>query len=379
MHLAINGYFLDKLNTGTGQYTLQLLRKLETLWRDKITVLVPDNAKDTYQSPKVNVHVVKASLPNNWSKVWFEHIGVPRAVRQLGADLLHVPYLGPPLHCPVASVTTIHDLIQQVVPALRGGHLAGFYNRMAAVAARRATLLLADSEHTRQTIQTHLKADQERVERIYLGVDACFSATVEEGERARIAQRYGIDGPYIFYLGGLDWRKNVSFLIRSYAQAQVTTPLVITGEPRSSKQASFPDLREVAQQAGVAEKIRFIGWVPEEDKPALYRSADLFIFPSLYEGFGLTPLEALACGTPVLCSNATSLPEVVGDAALLFDPLDEEGLANLIQQTTHDQDLLTSLRLRGPAQAKRFTWRRTAEETIAAYHKALSLHQKHND
>ena len=103
MHLAINGYFLDKLNTGTGQYTLQLLRELETLWRDKITVLVPDNAKDTYQSPKVNVHVVKASLPDNWSKVWFEHIGVPRAVRQLGADLLHVPYLGPPLHCPIAA------------------------------------------------------------------------------------------------------------------------------------------------------------------------------------------------------------------------------------------------------------------------------------
>ena len=90
-------------------------------------------------------------------------------------------------------------------------------------------------------------------------------------------------------------------------------------------------------------------------------------------------MEALACGTPVLCSNATSLPEVVGDAALLFDPLDEEGLANLIQQTTLDQDLLTSLRLRGPAQAKQFTWRRTAEETIAAYNKALSLHQTHND
>lgn len=376
MHLAINGYFLDKLTTGTGQYTYQLLRELEDLWPGELTVLLPSTVTlGDHESSRVRFHTIRTSLPRHWSKLWFEHVGVPRAAQEMGADLVHIPYLGPPLRSAVPYVVTVHDLIQLVVPELRGGVSVNLYNRLAVAGARRAVALLADSEHTRQTVMAHFNVDAEQVHRIYLGVEPRFTSAQQPGEAERLRERYQLKDPFLLYLGGLDWRKNVPFLIRAYARAQVALPLVITGEARSTKQSSFPDLRQVVQECSVAEQVRFIGWVADEDKPALYRAASLFIFPSLYEGFGLDPLEALACGTPVLCSNATSLPEVVGDAALLFDPRDEGGLANLIQQAINDPGLLTALRMNGPTQAQRFSWRRTAQETLAVYYRALGVQE----
>lgn len=374
MHLVINGYFLDKPTTGTGQYTLHLLQQLETLWPSELSILVPasfDREALTLHLSRATLHVLPVPFSGQLGKVWFEQRAVPQAAQRLGADLLHIPYFGSPLRSSVPVIVTIHDLIQLTVPQLRGGLLVRLYNRLAAAGACRAAAVLADSEHTRRMVLAHLRVASDNVRRVYLAAEQRFCPEVTPGERERLRERYGLEGPFLLYMGGLDWRKNIPTLIRAYARSQCTTPLAIAGAARSSKSASFPDLRQEVQRAGVADRVRFLGWVDEEDKPVLYRATQLFIFPSRNEGFGLTPLEALACGAPVICSNATSLPEVVGDAALLFDPDDEARLTELIQRAASDSALRDHLRAKGIQQARQFSWRTTAEETIEAYHMAL--------
>jgi len=303
------------------------------------------------------------------AKVWFEQIAVPRAAAQ--ADLLHVPYLGAPVTCPVPVVVTVHDLLQLVVPRLRGGVLNRLYNLIAAVGARRAAMVLADSDYSRETVLGRLGLPPERARRVYLAVDTRFTPTAAEGEEAALRSHFGLHGSFILYAGGLDWRKNVPLLIRAYARSSVSWPLAIAGEARSRRSSSFPDLAAEIRDAGVTDRVRLLGWVEEELKPALYRAAALFVFPSRYEGFGLPPLEALASGTPTCCSNATSLPEVVADAALLFDPDDEAGLAALLRRAVDNPDLRTRLRRAGPERARRFSWETAARQTIDVYQQAL--------
>jgi glycosyltransferase involved in cell wall biosynthesis len=171
----------------------------------------------------------------------------------------------------------------------------------------------------------------------------------------------------VLYLGGLDRRKNVSALIRAFRRADVPGALAVAGRAHSGSNVMYPDLREAA--AG-DPRVHFIGHVSDADKPALYSAATLFVYPSLYEGFGLPPLEAMACGTPALVSDRASLPEVVGDAALAVDPLDAGALSGAIERLWADQALRRRLIAAGRRRAASFTWERTTEQTIAAYREA---------
>ena len=168
MHLAINGYFLDQPTTGTGQYTQQLLGELDETWPGRVSVLLPPHAQAEQAFPstsKVQVHLLPVPFHGHLGKVWFEQVAVPRAAKSLKAKLLHVPYFGPPLRCALPVVVTVHDLIQLVVPRLRGGPEMRVSTFLAAAAARRSAAILADSEHTRQDVLTHLRVSPERVYR----------------------------------------------------------------------------------------------------------------------------------------------------------------------------------------------------------------------
>lgn len=371
LRVAINGCFAALPDTGSGQYTLRLSEQLTALGVD-VSLLVP--GPFVGRVPKlagVRTASVGSRLPGHAGKVWFEQVGVVREAVRLGAELLHIPYLGPPLRSPLPTVVTVHDLLQIAVPELRGGPLVRFYNRLAAAGARRASALLADSDHTRADVLRELRVPASRVRTVHLAAGELFGPEGDPAEREGIARRYGLEDAYLLYIGGLDWRKNVPLLIRAYARSGCSHPLAIAGAPRSGSTARFPDLRSVAAEAGVAERVRFLGFVAEEDKPALYRGALLFAFPSRYEGFGLPPLEAMACGTPVICSRAASLPEVAGEGALLFDPDDEPALASAIGRLAADPGLRGVMRERGLRQAARFSWRATASETIRVYEDVL--------
>jgi glycosyltransferase involved in cell wall biosynthesis len=270
---------------------------------------------------------------------------------------------------PAPVVVTVHDLIH-LMPDYRGSAKVQAYTRLVSEATRRAAMVITDSEASRRDIVEKLRVPLERVRVVYLGVEPCYRPEHEAASAARLRQKYGLRRDLALYLGGLDPRKNVAALLRAYAwmREQLSDPpeLVVAGP---NPQAT--DLPALAESLGVAKAVRFIGRVEEEEKPVLYGIAHLFVFPSLYEGFGLPPLEAMACGAPVVCSNASSLPEVVGEAGLLVDADDERALGEAMCSVLEDRALAGRLRKAGPARAAQFTWERTARETLAAYREVV--------
>jgi glycosyltransferase involved in cell wall biosynthesis len=198
-----------------------------------------------------------------------------------------------------------------------------------------------------------------------LGVDGHYRPVGSE-KVAAVSEKYRLPDDYILYVGSVEKRKNLLRLLQAYAYLRdrgETCPLVIVGIQRLNN----VDVVAMLQELGLQRSVILAGYVADEDLPALYSGADLFVFPSLYEGFGLPPLEAMACGAPVVCSNAASLPEVVDDAALMVDPHNVEQLSEAMRRVLASRGLQDDLRARGLGQAKRFTWERTARETIAVY------------
>jgi glycosyltransferase involved in cell wall biosynthesis len=297
-------------------------------------------------------------------------VTVPTAARQLGADLLHVPYWAAPLITPLPTVVTIHDIIPRVLPAYRGSLKVRLYTALVSATALRAQRILTDSEAARRDILRHLRVPENRVRAVPLAADAAY--TPEPGdEEASLRDQMGLPGAYILYLGGFDVRKNVQTLCRAFKivhQTRSDAQLVIGGRLPQTDTSFTPDPRRLAREAGLDEdSVHFLGFVPETATPALYRGARLFVWPTTYEGFGLPPLEALSCGTPVVCSNTTSLPEIVGNAGLLLNAEDVEGIAGAMLQLWIDDAFHQDLQARARRQARTFSWERTAQETLRTY------------
>jgi glycosyltransferase involved in cell wall biosynthesis len=316
------------------------------------------------------------TFPGAPGKVWWEQVAVPRAVRQLGVDLLHVPYWAPPWVSSVPVVVTVHDLIPLLLPGYRGGPLVRLYTALVARASSRATLLLTDSEASRGDIVRSLGVTPDQVRAVPLAVDPTYSSTPAPDDATSRAS-LGLTSGYFLYLGGFDRRKNLATLFAAYARARMSAPLpplVVAGRLPREDSDFAPDPRRLAAEVHVpADHVIFPGFVPESAKAAVYRGAHLFCYPSRYEGFGLPPLEALACGVPVIGSRVTSLREVVGDAGLLFGPDDTAGMTEAMHRLTQDAALHATLVQRAVAQAARFSWQATAEATVAAYVEALTL------
>jgi len=294
-----------------------------------------------------------------------------------------VPYFAPPLRPGIPTVVTIHDLIPLVLPAYRGTPLVRLYTRLVTAAAPRATAIIADSECSKRDIVRHLGIPEERVHVVYLAADERFRPVTDANRIAQIRRKYGLPDRYLLYLGGFDVRKNVQLLLRAYAVLKkeidlALPPLVIAGRLPERDTAFAPDPRRLAHEAGLdLSAVYFTGAVDEDDKPALYTAADVFIFLSLYEGFGLPPLEAMACGTPVLATHAASLPEVAGDAALWVAPDDPQAIANALHRICLDPDLRADLRQRGIQRAAEFSWEKTARQTLAIFYNTSIRSKEH--
>jgi glycosyltransferase involved in cell wall biosynthesis len=381
MRIAINAWFWNSPTTGSGQYTRRLVRGLAALGQDSRIILVTPEKKQDARSKMQEIptscllHPVPCSR-SNLRKVWFEQIAFPRACRRLHADVAHVPYWAPPLRPTIPTVVTIHDLIPLLLHEYRGGPLVQLYTALVGYAARSATRVLTDSEFSRQDIIAHLSLAQDHVRAVYLAGGDNYTPTPAPSD-TDVRTRYSLPERYVLYLGGFDVRKNVAALIDAYHCAAPsigeTHPLVIAGQLPANDTPFAPDPRRLAQEHGLDERIvRFIDFPDDADKPALYRGATAFIFPSRYEGFGLPPLEALACGTPVVGSDTSSIPEIVGDGGLLLSPDDVEGMAQALVKLVTDVEFRTELSRRALAQAARFSWEQTARETLAAYRDAAS-------
>ena len=382
MHIALNATFWNRPNTGSGQYIRQLVYHLNRQVSDLILTLVypqaPGDAEPDSVPPSVNVEIV-AVRPGHVGKVLFEQLGFPSAARRVGATLAHVPYWGPPLRSPVPLVVTIHDLTTLLVPQYNRGAKARLYNALVSAAARGAGHILTDSFSSKLDIMDNLGIAEQDITAVYLGVGPQFRPPASGGDSSlvdmAVVAKYNLPESYVLYLGGYETHKNIINLLHAYtyvAQALGNDyPLILAGKKPEAESANFPDYDDMIARSGLSKYVRWIGYVDEEDKPLLYRNAEAFVFPSRREGFGLPPLEAMACGTPVIVSDSSSLPEIVGPAGFAVDPDDVRGMAGAIISVLTEDYLSADMRRRGPIQAAKFKWETTAAETLLVYDRVM--------
>jgi len=382
MKIALNALFLQTPTNGSGQYLLQLLHALKEVDQQNEYMLL--GAKPLAQNGSAltpfpyRVSPVPSSVrrKENVEKVVWEQFTGPAAARKAGFDLFHVPYFAPPLLPRTPTVVTIHDVIPLRLPAYQAGSRVKAYMRLVARAARNATLIITVSQHAKQDMMDALRLPAERIRVTYEAAGDEYKPITDPALLAQARARYGVGERYIFYLGGLDQRKNVPQLVRAFAHLykQLEQPdlqLLISGNPDKQQGPFFPDPRPIAAELGISDQVIY-RFVDDQDKSVMYSGASLYVYPSLYEGFGLPPLEAMSCGAPVVCSNRTSLPEVVGDAALTIDPEDTQALVEAMRSVLTDSTLRDDLRGRSLQRAAQFSWRKTATETLAAYEEALA-------
>lgn len=377
VRIAFNAQLLSYRQTyrsaGIARYIDRLLNNLPG-------ALAPGDQVATYVGPSVPVdapavawsRVVRSRLPTHrpLARILWEQTLLPVLARTWGADLVHAPAYVLPPGAGLSTVVTFHDLSFFRMPDAFNRANRLFLQSFSRASARRADRVIAVSASTRDDLVDVLGVPPERIDVVYNGVDARFQPEVDPRHMDRFRSERGLPERFILYLGTLEPRKNLGNLLRAYAIARrrgVVEPLVIAGGP------GWGDLvlTRAIEELGLGDSVRPIGYVPAEEQPGWYAAATVFAYPSLYEGFGLPALEAMACGTAVVASNRSSLPEVVGDAGLLADPSNPEALAESITTLLRDDDLRRDFGRRGVERARAFSWDNAARRTVDAYRAAL--------
>jgi len=373
MKVAIDAHMVGERETGNETYTLNLIRALLALPTDvcggvEFVLYTPHPERlrprldPAHPAPVRRIRPSPAPL-----RIPF---GLPLATGRDRADLLHVNYVAPPLGtCP--HVVTVHDISFDLYPRFFSPRDRWMLRTLVPFTMRRAARVITVSQHARQEIVARYRLPAERVAVPYEAAGAQFRPITDPAALAAARARYGLGERYLLALGNLQPRKNLARLVDAYADLRragqlAGVQLVLAGQAQWRESELYAKVR----QSGLVEEVRFPGYVEDADLPALYSGALAFVYPSLYEGFGLPPLEAMACGTPVICSNAASLPEVVGDAALTVDPTDTSALAAALAQVVAHPGLRADLAEKGLRRAGQFTWQKCAEETLAVYRAA---------
>jgi glycosyltransferase involved in cell wall biosynthesis len=371
MHVAINAHLLAHTNSfrraGISHYVEQMLLQLGAIdRRSRYDVYTTRGLTADALPLPPNFRVIPSRLPtiNPRVRIPWEQLLAPLVLRRSRADLFHGVHSVVPVASPVPTVVTVHDLafirFTQTFRAYNRAYL-DFATR---VSVRRASRVLVVSEHTKREVVGLLGVAPERVVVTPNAVREHFRPP-EPATLAAFRAKKGLPEQFLLYVGTLEPRKNLVTLLEAYAQVarRHDVPLIVGGGKGWLYDAVFKRLDEL----GLRERVQFVGYVAEEELPLWYAAATVFVFPSIYEGFGMPPLEAMACGTPVLTSNSSSLPEVVGDAGLMAPPHDPAGFAEALDRLLGDPALRQELRERAPAQVARFSWRTTAERTLRAY------------
>lgn len=371
MHIAIDAHSVGAELGGNESYAINLIEALAEIDQTNLYTL--------YVTKRSAIERFDQRWPNFQVKLTLPHtplVRIPltlsRELRRHPVDVLHVQYTAPPFApCPV--VTTIHDLAFE--------HLPETFNRRSWMqlrltvrkTARRAAQIITVSEYSRDDISRTYGIAPRRITVTPEAAPPHFLPVTNETELRRIRESYGISGDYILSLCSIQPRKNLVRLIEAYAclrgvRPEVKLPqLVLAGKRGWLDSETF----RAAEQNALGKDILFTGYVPEQDLAGLYSGAICFVYPSYFEGFGLPVVEAMQCGVPVIAGNRTSLPEVVGDAGLLFDPFDTQALVKALTQVIDDSEYRAVLRAQGLERAKEFNWKTTAQLTLGVYQRAV--------
>ena len=366
-------------NPGIGRYMKCLVEAvIESASEHRYLLVLPPGEEDAVTCRSSAVEKISPSMKYYSLREQFD---LPRILRRHNIDLLHSPHFNLPLRRVCPTVVTIHDVIylacREDLPSTLGRM---YYRAMMVASVKRADRIITDSEYSKTDIQRFFKVDAARMDVIYPGVDQTIRKNVDSVKLREVLGRHRIVSSYLIYTGIYKLRKNHAGLLHSFrvlvnrlesdragAKSASDVQLVIAGPMEDGEH----NLRRLAQELGILDRVVFTGFVPDEDLAALYSGASVYACPSLYEGFGFTVLEAMACGVPVVCSRETSLPEVAGAAALYADARNPQEFGSALYQAFTDRALRTLLIGKGATNLHRFQWKRAAEQTLAVYEKAL--------
>ena len=373
MRVGYVTYGLDRAPTGIGRYAVELLRALAALPDAPELVLLTTEREDRHDLWAEFEHHPLPGCRLLPTLMTLGNLVVSDAARRYKLDLIHdpngiAPFLGP--RCGARRIVTIHDAFAYVHPETHNRLDTWRYHTLLPVAARHTDAVITVSEHAQRDLVRFLGLSHQQVVVAPNGVAPRFQPLPSDARRQDVLARYGIASPYLLYVGGINARKNIARLFEAFARLHERRPevtLVIGGK----RQWQTAEIDATFQRLNLERAVHFTGYLDDADLPALYSAAAAFVFPSLYEGFGLPPLEAMACGTPVVTSSTSSLPEVVGDAALTIDPYNIEALADALERVLSDEVLRATLRERGLRRATLFTWPRVARSTRDVYERVV--------
>lgn len=375
MRIGIDATALPPQPVGAGNYIIQLIRALSALEpEDEYVIFAQKSGRtliDLPTSRRFHWQVVEDMTPA--VRLMWEQTVLPRLTRQAKIDVLHSLHYTKPLWPGCASVVTFHDMTFFLYPHLHTRSKRIFFPIATRMSARQAKAIIADSESTRQDIIRLLRVSEEKVFTVLLGVDPSFRPIKDSALKKRIEEHYHLPDKFILYLGMVEPRKNLPMLIRAYnelVERGAEEHLVVAGRFGWM----YEDIFRLVELFGLKDRVHFTGYVSQNDLPVVYNLARVFVYPTLYEGFGLPPLEAMACGVPVITTNVSSLPEIVGDAGILIPANDRVALVNALENVLNNREISAELAAKGPQRAAQFTWERTARQTLKVYQHVLDLH-----
>ncbi|MFC1938364.1 glycosyltransferase family 4 protein [Chloroflexota bacterium] len=357
--------------TGVSYYICGLANYLPRTDRHEYTLVhFQEDDNKIYKRAKEMIFSFPAFLPET-IKI---ELGVRRASHAL--DVIHIPWqvgFFLPVNC--AKVITVHELTPIIFPEIQTRFWVFLHRYFMPRILKKVDMVITVSESTKRDLMKYMSVPETKIKTIYQGVDTEMYKVLPLSNIESIRRKYQLDFPYILYVGNIEPKKNIPTLLKAFSavcqESRNNYRLVIVGKKLWKYQPTLNTVRALNLQ----DKVIFLGYVPENDLPGIYNAASLFVFPSIYEGFGRPLLEAMMCGVPVITSNSSSMPEVVGDAGITVDPYDVPALAMAINQVLTDDKLRTTLTKKGLERAKFFSWQKCAEETLAVYEEA---HRKAN-
>jgi glycosyltransferase involved in cell wall biosynthesis len=369
MKIGIISHVLNPPRTGTGNVVYNVLKN--TPEKILINNFYLINYEKNNLFPSANEIIIK----NPFKKItknflWYQILPMKNELNEL--DIIHNPYQLPTVfNFKQKYIISVLDLIQILFPKEIKKSVYISQKIMLSKSIKSADKIISISHHTKQDIIKHFKIPENKIKVIHLAANENYKL-LKENEINKIKQNYNLNYSFILYVGTLEPRKNIPTLLKALYKLKkqnIKHKLVITGK----KGWKYKSIFETIERLNLQKDVIFTGYVPDEDLPALYNAADLFVYPSLYEGFGLPPLEAMQCGTPVITSNTSSLPEVVGDAGIMVNPYDVDELANKMYEVLTNGGLREELSKKGLERAKLFSWKKCAEEHLKVYEEVYNM------
>ncbi len=362
MRIGIDAQAATGQLTGLGTYTKHLIAALTGQSEIPAVFTKPPFEFHFYADERYGT--------NTPSRIYWENWVLPQRIKKDGLQLLHVPAFAPAMFPRMKTVVTAHDLIGMLFPNQIGRASRFYWGRWLPAALKRADALIADSESTRRDLIEHLRVPERKITVIYPSGHEGFTASVSAQMLAQVKTKHGLDTPYFLFVGTIEPRKNLSRVIGAVERLKKSgkaggARLVVVGSKQFAHGAFFQQLGK--SMSGAMDEIIFTGYVTRAELNSLYCGAAALVYPSLYEGFGIPILEALGSGCPVITANVSSTPEVAGEAALQVDPLDESQIAAAMERMLSDASLRQKLKRAGAEQIKKFSWEKTAQQTLQVY------------